>query len=124
MKVILLSGLFLFIPVSMGIAAPAHCLLKVKGHTYINRICNKSVFTSGGGFSLGTDELRSKYFVYVNQNIDGTAYGHWNADPESTHAHTSLGLLRRAGSCWQNKTAKICSWRIQGRAVPSDSSRQ
>lgn len=89
------------------------CLIEIGGKKYLNGRCNIEI-SSDGSFSIGTGDRRraSRFFAYINKNEDGTAEGSWNGVHGGSHAHDSLGTLRREGSaCWVNSTAKICAWR-------------
>ena len=94
-----------------ALAKPVRCLIEVDHKVYMNKICNGD-FDDDGSFSIGTGNGRSPYSAYVNKDDENTAYGFWNENPQSTHAHTSLGLLVRHGACWQNKHARVCAWKI------------
>lgn len=87
------------------------CQLVVDGKTYINGPCMIDR-DEDGGFSINTNEGKklSPYFVYFNKDAVGGNEASWNADPRSTHAHTSLGdgFKLKAG-CWSNNRAKICA---------------
>ena len=92
-------------------ANPVRCLIEVDHKVYLNKVCNAD-FREDGSFSIGTDDSSTSYFAYVRKHEEGTAYGSWNEDPQSTHAHTSLGLRVRHGACWENEKAKICARQI------------
>jgi len=93
-------------------AKPVRCLIEVDHKVYLNKVCNADFFGEDGSFSIGTGHNPSPYFAYVHRQDKRTADGSWNADPQSTHAHTDLGLLVRHGECWVNKHAKICASKI------------
>jgi hypothetical protein len=86
--------------------ASGRCRLVVLGTTYMDGACRVSMETDGSFQIMALDE---SYFAYVFR--DGPeAEGHWNETPGSTHAHTSLGTLRRRGACWENDRASVCAW--------------
>ena len=93
-------------------AAPGKCLLVVKNKTYINGPCNIDRDADGSfRINVGDQKQASPYFVYANALDGGNLSISWNEDPQSTHAHTSLGeTWKRSGSCWNSKTAKVCTW--------------
>jgi hypothetical protein len=92
-------------------AKTGRCVLKVKQKTYLDGPCEIRINNDQGSFTIGVGEThRSEYFAYVNMEIDG-AHGYWNETPESNHAHTSLGILKRHGACWENETAHVCAYR-------------
>ena len=93
-------------------AKMGRCLLQVDRNIYLNGPCevqfdalDKRSFTIGVG-----EKNRTKYFAYVNMDSDG-AHGFWNESPENSHAETSLGMLKRNGACWENKTARVCAYK-------------
>jgi hypothetical protein len=99
-----------FAPV-LAQARTGRCVLQVKQKTYLDERCEIGSNDDRGSFTIGVGEThRSKYFAYVNMESDG-AHGYWNETPESNHAETSLGILKRHGACWENKTARVCAYR-------------
>jgi hypothetical protein len=85
------------------------CTLQVDGRTYLDGPCNIDL-EAGGDFSIGTGGAdRSRFFAYVARDPDGTAQGHWNGTGSGSHAHDSLGQLRRQEACWVNGRAKVCA---------------
>lgn len=74
------------------------CTLQVDGRTCLDGPCNMDL-EAGGDFSTGTGGARSRFFAYVAPDPDGTAQGHWNGTGGGSHAHDSLGQLRRQGAC-------------------------
>jgi hypothetical protein len=100
--------------VSTGSAAahsrPGQCLLQVRGKTFLKGSCEVTINDDRGSFAIGVGESRrAKYFAYVNMEDDG-AHGYWNETPDSNHADTDLGKLKRDGACWVNKTARVCAY--------------
>lgn len=85
------------------------CLLEVDGRKYINGRCAINLDMRNGvqtgDFSIGTDG-KSKYFAYVN---DAGRSATWNDG--ASHAHISLGILKKNGACWLNSNTKVCAWR-------------
>lgn len=95
----------------MACARTGQCLLQVDQKTFLNGPCEIAINDKQGSFSIGAGEKhRSKYFAYVNMEEDG-AHGYWNETPDSSHASTSLGSLKRDGACWKNDTARICAYK-------------
>ena len=86
------------------------CSLVVNGRSRISGRCLYSVERNGSFYIREAGRRRDNfYFAYVN--IDGrTAEGSWNGTRGSTHAHDSLGRLRRNGACWVNRRARVCLW--------------
>ena len=96
---------------SEAAAKSGRCVLEVKGRKFLNGPCEIMISDPQGSFTIGVSETRpSKYFAYVSIE-DGVAQGYWNETPDSTHAHTSLGILKRDGACWKSKTARICAYK-------------
>jgi hypothetical protein len=90
-------------------AEPTQCSLTINGKVYINKICNGE-FEKDGSFTIGAGQTsRDHYFVYMNQNDDGTMTGYWNGTRGESHAHESLGLLLKSGRCWANAHAQVCA---------------
>src|SRR4051812_33347706 len=91
------------------------CRLEVDGRVYISTRCNTVIYSDGslcvGCVEGPSDPGRTKHFATVNLS-PGTksAIGSWNGRDADTHAHESLGNLRRHGACWVNRRAKICAW--------------
>lgn len=92
-----------------AVAAPGRCLLVVDGKTYLNGPCPVSI-DPDGSFSVGTGP-KASFFAYVNVEPSGVAVGSWNEERGATHAHSSLGELKRNGACWTNDKAIVCAWR-------------
>lgn len=90
-------------------ATPAQCLLQVDGTTYLNGDCNFSAFGEDGSFSMGTDDPGNRYFAYVIM-YEGVANASWNGVEAASHAHNSLGEMKRNGACRYNDRAIICAW--------------
>jgi hypothetical protein len=108
---VLLAALVLMI-IEEAFAFDGECFLKVRGKIYLNGICNIEI-DPDGSFTVGVGELkRSKYFSYVIIERPGVASGSWNGRSAESHAHESLGILMRSGSCWKNETAKICAKKL------------
>ena len=103
---------FMFATASTAEAKMGLCLLEVNNRPYLLGPCNIDL-DPGGDFSIGTGSktVGSPYFAYVSISPDGTAIGNWNETRGSTHAHTSLGTLKRIGACWINDNAKVCAWK-------------
>ncbi len=92
-------------------AETGRCVLQVNQTTYLKGRCEIKVNDNQGSFSIGVGEThRSRYFAYVNMEEDG-AHGYWNETPDSNHAHTNLGILKRDGACWTNETARVCAYK-------------
>ena len=90
-------------------AETGRCVIQVKQKPYLSGTCEIKVNDNHGSFSVGAGEKhRSRYFAYVNMEEDG-AHGYWNETPDSSHAHTSLGILKRDGACWKNEMARVCA---------------
>ena len=87
------------------------CLLQVGGKTFLKGLCEVTINDNRGSFAIGVGEFhRSKFFAYVNMEDDG-AHGAWNGTPDSNHADTDLGKLKRDGACWVNATARVCAYK-------------
>ena len=92
-------------------AKTGRCVLEVKQKVYLDGACEIEINDNKGSFTIGVGKThRSKYFAYVNVESDGV-HGYWNETPDSDHAHTSLGILKRHGACWENETARVCAYR-------------
>ena len=86
-------------------------MLQVKQKTYLDGRCEIKINDDQGSFTVGVGETRrANYFAYVNMESD-CAHGYWNEMPDSGHAQTSLGILKRHGACWENGTARVCAFR-------------
>ena len=83
---------------------PANCTLIVDGKSYIDGVCDFDADRDGSFRVRGGD-----YFAYVSVSGPGVASASWNADPQSTHAQTSLGDVVRKGPCWENARTRICA---------------
>ena len=98
-----------------ALTAPAQaftgkCLLNVDGKNYLNGPCNIDMIDKDGSFTIGaSDTSRSPYFAYVVVTSPGVAEASWNRDPKSTHAHSTLGIMKRQGACWVNENARVCA---------------
>ncbi len=123
----------LLAPTTASASRISSCTLVVKGKTYITGPCDFEDI-GGGSFILrdlklvigcdvdnnnkidatddcaGAEErvFHKGAFVYVNVSATNTADGSWN-ETTGTHAHSPLGVLKRSGSCWSNKNAKVCA---------------
>ncbi|WP_175853916.1 hypothetical protein [Burkholderia anthina] len=96
---------------TMAYAKTGQCLLQVNQKTFLNGPCEITINDKQGSFSIGAGEKhRSRYFAYVNMEDDG-AHGYWNETPDSSHADTSLGRLKRDGACWKNDIARVCAYK-------------
>jgi hypothetical protein len=82
------------------------CRLRVSGTSYISGDCWIRMEGEGSFQIMSLDE---QYFAQLLRS-EGEAMGHWNETPGSTHAHSSLGVMTRAGGCWKNADAEICAW--------------
>ncbi len=98
----------LFLGVSAH-ASPAKCLIQIDGTTYMNNDCNFSAIGDDGSFSIGTDDSLNRYFAYV-LIYEGVANASWNGVEAASHAHNSLGEMKRNGACLYNDRAIICAW--------------
>jgi len=100
-------GLFLYVFSSPLYATPktTDCILEVDGTRFIDGPCTFDQFDKGS-FQIKHDP----YFAYVLRD-SRSARGSWNADPQSSHAHVNLGMLRRDGACWLNDHARVCAWK-------------
>ena len=113
MKLLLLVVCALEVSFTLSLlhAEAGRCVIQVKQKTYLNGPCEIKVNDNHGSFSVGAGEKhRSRYFAYVNMEEDG-AHGYWNETPDSSHAHTKLGILKRDGACWKNETARVCAYK-------------
>lgn len=102
---ILIAAVAIFSAFS-AMASDADCLFEVSGKSLVDGTCDFKPNKSG--FYLGRKDRR--YFVFVERSTQGTATAHWNEG--ESYAHTDLGLLTRAGPCWQNNQARVCAWKI------------
>jgi hypothetical protein len=105
--------LTLFLASTATGAAAFTCRLVVDGKTYVDGPCNyhPHVYEHGNDGSFDITSLSNGMFAYVFRNADGSADGWWPGPNGATHAHTSLGTLRRDGACWENSHASVCAWR-------------
>lgn len=87
------------------------CSLVVNGRSRISGRCLYSL-ERDGSFYIREAGRRGDDFYFAYVNVDGrVAEGSWNGARASTHAHDSLGRLRRNGACWVNRRARVCLWR-------------
>lgn len=105
------AALFLLASASLASAKPAECLLEVRSTAYINGRC-EWVPEKDGSFTMSA----GAYFATLLVDAPGVGQGYWNEDPKGTHAHASLGEMRRDQACWVNATARICAWKPGERA--------
>ena len=92
-------------------AKMGRCLLQVEQKTYLDGPCEIGINDKQGSFTIGVSDTHpSKYFAYINMESDG-AHGLWNETPDSNHAESSLGILKRHGACWENATTRVCAYR-------------
>lgn len=84
----------------------SRCRLQVDGRDYIDGPCRGSL-DRDGSFQINGPA----FFAIVQVEEPGLALGFWNEEPHTTHAHVSLGLLRRDGACWINEQAILCAWK-------------
>jgi len=110
--VIFLVAQTYFSEMAPAIAFEGKCLFEFHHKKYIDSLCNVEIEKSGT-FTLGIDDSRLRYFVYVLVDDKGKANGYWNGETMETHAGDPLGKLVRKGACWINKNAKVCAWRKQ-----------
>lgn len=81
------------------------CMLEVDGKKVIDGTCYwKQDSTDKNSFYIEGN----RYFAYV-WVTGSTASGWWNQTPDGTHAHASLGEMKRDGACWTSKTVRVCS---------------
>lgn len=79
-----------------------HCLLEVQGTRFISGPCDFS--PNGEGDFIIT---KGNYFAYVFVSPETNSY--WNGSPPESHAHDSLGILKRNKGCWENEHARVCA---------------
>ncbi len=85
------------------------CLLEVNEKKYLNGSCVIDM-DQEGSFLIKSASKNPTYFAIVNVE-KSNGVGYWNGEPNSTHAHSPLGNLKRKGGCWQNENAKVCAWK-------------
>ena len=92
-------------------AQAGRCVLEVRHHVYLDGPCEIATIDARGSFTIGVSDVRrSPYFAYVYLEAGG-ARGVWNETPDSNHAESDLGPLRRHGACWENARARVCAWK-------------
>ena len=84
------------------------CLLKISGKKFIDGQCWVRLET-GGSFQIMS--LNESYIAQLLR-LDGEAIGYWNETAGSTHAHATLGVMKRSGACWKSGKAEICAWSL------------
>jgi hypothetical protein len=89
-------------------AKAAICYVEVNALVVIDGPCDFVPFGGDGSFQVFSPDR--SYFAQVSINRPGEADGWWNQDRWSSHAHASLGQLRRNDACWQNAYATVCAW--------------
>lgn len=102
----------IFISIFLNVIAEeitGKCLLEVNKKKYINGACVIDM-DQDGSFLIKSSSKNPIYFAMVDVEKNN-GVGYWNEEPNSTHAHTSLGNLKRKGACWQNEISKICAWK-------------
>jgi len=92
---------------------PAQCKLVVRGTTIIDGECLFRAQRDGSFQISGRD-----HFAYVTVT-GNSAEGSWNENPQSAHASSPLGTLRRQGACWVNATAQVCATNLSASAEAS-----
>lgn len=88
------------------------CFLMTNGVVYLDGPCPIILYPDGGfqiGYEPGDDE--TGYWAVLDGPTGNEARGYWNAAWGMSHAHASLGLLRRQGACWENSISQMCAWR-------------
>ena len=105
-------ALSLCLAAAVAQAGTERCLLQVDGRAYIKGPC-ATLRQDNGSLMVGSDgnRISSPYFAQITPNEDGSADGFWNEIPKSTHAQSSLGTLKRSGTCWINARATVCAER-------------
>lgn len=105
----------------LAMAQPVQCLFEHKGKAYIDGTCER-ILEDGGVLRLVQRGAGKKlgYFVTILPDDDDTADGYWNGSPGSTHAHDSLGKLRKSGDCWENRATRVCATRRVAEAGKDD----
>ena len=82
------------------------CSTEVNGKSYADGACYIRLQANGSFQTLSVDD---NIFAQL-EVIDGEATAYWNETPETTDAPAPLGIMTKAGACWQNADAKICAW--------------
>lgn len=84
------------------------CLIEVDAVVYDTNPCN-FYDHDGDVLRFGKHFEDGGYWVYILSEGDGLAdMVYWNGEAGASHAHNSLGLMKREGSCWMNERAKLC----------------
>lgn len=99
---------------AIAASRPADCKLVIEGKAYIDGVCDFDV-DKDGSFEISAGD----YFAYVNLTGKDRAEASWNADPQSTHAQTQLGVLSRKGACWVGRAVEICARNLSAAQLAS-----
>jgi hypothetical protein len=81
------------------------CLLEVDGRKFIDGDCSWGPYTEDHKSMVMEG---SGYFAILYSEDDSHAFGYWNEEPNSGHAHTTLGMLSKVDGCWTNTTVRMC----------------
>jgi len=82
-------------------ALPAECLIVVKGIPQLDGKCELKLTGASGAFEASGSGVK----VAVT-----SAQGVWRATYSEPGNVIPLGEVKKAGDCWTNATAKICTW--------------
>lgn len=92
----------------------ADCRLTVDGKTVIDGQCFVEA-DNQFGYSLNVFERANKKGYFATVLGDGAdVEGYWNGSPTSTHAHDSIGKVKRQGGCWTSSRGQICASPLGG----------
>lgn len=93
-----------------GTASSETCLLIVDGQTIIDGPCDYWPISDDGTFQISS--LDGSVFAQLSRDArPDLGIGYWNETPGASHAHTTIGDLKREGACWVNTASRICAWR-------------
>lgn len=108
----LAAGLLISLAVSSNLASAeakqADCLLIVKSEIIFQGKCEFRPTSSDGSFQIA----RGNVFADVGITTPGMAIGNWTGPQGASHAHNSLGELKRDfrdPACWANDNARVCA---------------
>lgn len=84
------------------------CMLTVNSEQIIDGNCWYNLFDDG---SFNILDNKYEYIATLLIQDSGIGEAYWNEQPQSKHAHASLGKMKKNGACWSNEIHEICAWK-------------
>jgi hypothetical protein len=107
--------------VAPAMAAPsvnqdANCYLEDEGKVYMNGYCTLRWLDKKGSFIVSDEYVEG---MVAKDNTGVTTGAYYSTDKNENKVSGTFNVMHRKGTCWQNKTQRVCVGKMDQNVMPA-----